>query len=149
MTPDVNVLVAASRSDHPHHVVALNWLHTALAPTNSAGKLSILSTVLASFLRLVTHRNIFQSPTPMPQALAFVDALLAQPGVRLLGMEGEWPTLRQLCEEKQLAGNQLPDAWIAAAAIRHQQILVTFDRDFKALLPVPLLLLLLPTPQAS
>ena len=26
MTPDVNVLVAAARSDHPHHAVARAWL---------------------------------------------------------------------------------------------------------------------------
>ncbi|MFW6732792.1 MAG: hypothetical protein ACODUE_13850 [Synechococcus sp.] len=26
MTPDENVLVAASRSDHPHHTVAIRWL---------------------------------------------------------------------------------------------------------------------------
>jgi TIR domain len=30
MTPDVNVLVAASRSDHPHHGPALTWLDAAL-----------------------------------------------------------------------------------------------------------------------
>jgi uncharacterized protein len=29
MTPDVNVLVAASRSDHPHHGPALTWLDAA------------------------------------------------------------------------------------------------------------------------
>ena len=26
MTPDVNVLIAASRSDHPHHAAARAWL---------------------------------------------------------------------------------------------------------------------------
>jgi len=26
MTPDVNILVAASRIDHPHHIAALSWL---------------------------------------------------------------------------------------------------------------------------
>ena len=30
MTPDVNVLVAASRSDHLHHPVAIRWLDDAL-----------------------------------------------------------------------------------------------------------------------
>ncbi len=30
MTPDVNVLVAAPRSDHPHHELARAWLEQAL-----------------------------------------------------------------------------------------------------------------------
>ena len=30
MTPDVNVLVAASRTDHPHHAAARQWLEEAL-----------------------------------------------------------------------------------------------------------------------
>ena len=31
MTPDVNILLAASRKDHPHHVPALAWLEQAIA----------------------------------------------------------------------------------------------------------------------
>ena len=30
MTPDVNVLVAASRADHPHHAMARTWLEAAV-----------------------------------------------------------------------------------------------------------------------
>ena len=84
----------------------------------------------------------------MPQALAFLDAMLNLPGVRLLPMEGEWSRMRQLCLDHQLASNQIPDAWIAAAVLRHQQVLVTFDRDFKRLLPRQQLLHLLPATTA-
>jgi hypothetical protein len=143
MTPDVNVLVAASRSDHPHHAVALNWLTNALAHSGPRAEIGLLGTVIASFLRLVTHPRVFLKPTPLPQALAFLDTLLNQPGVCLLPMEGEWPQLRQLCLDHQLAGTHMPDAWIAAAVLRHQQVLVTFDRDFKRLLPSRRLLHLL------
>lgn len=38
MTPDVNVLLAASRSDHPHHGVARDWLEQA-ASAAAAGHL--------------------------------------------------------------------------------------------------------------
>ena len=31
MTPDVNVLVAAFRADHPHHTTARVWLEQAVA----------------------------------------------------------------------------------------------------------------------
>ncbi len=47
----------------------------------------------------------------------------------------EWPTVRQLCPDKQLAGNRLPDAWLAAATLQLGEHLVTFDTGFRRLLP--------------
>ena len=41
---------------------------------------------------------------------------------------------RQLCTEKKLTANSIPDAWLAAAVIQLGEHLVTFDSDFKKLL---------------
>lgn len=94
-----------------------------------------MGTVVACYLRLVTHPRIFVQPTPVPQALAFADALLASPGVDWLAHDAEWPLLRQLCAGQMLRGNDLPDAWIAATTLSHNETLVTLDRDFLRLLP--------------
>ena len=51
-----------------------------------------------------------QQATPIADAVAFVDPLLASPGVQLAALGPEWLKLRQLCLDKQLAGNDLPDA---------------------------------------
>lgn len=134
MTPDVNVLVAASRSDHPHHAVARAWIEQAAAAAAAGSALTLMPMVLASFLRLVTSPRIFQDPTPVEDAVAFVDALLAAPGVRLATLGPEWPLLRQLCVDRQLSGNALPDAWLAAATLHLGEHLVSFDRDFKSLI---------------
>jgi uncharacterized protein len=134
MTPDVNVLVAASRSDHPHHATARSWLEQAATNAASGDTLTLMPMVVASFLRLVTSPKIFRDPTPIDDAVAFVDALLGFRGVHLASLGPEWPRLRQLCLDKQLAGNTLPDAWLAAAAIHVGEHLVTFDRDFKKLI---------------
>jgi toxin-antitoxin system PIN domain toxin len=133
MTPDVNVLVAASRGDHPHHAVARAWLEQALEVAASGASFTLMPMVLASFLRLVTSPKIFQRPTPIIEAVEFVDALLAVPGVQLAPLGPEWPRLRQLCLDKQLSGNDLPDAWLAAAALHLGEHLVSFDRDFRKL----------------
>lgn len=90
--------------------------------------------VLASFLRLVSSPKIFQTPTPIEHAVAFVDGLLACHGVHLAPLGPEWPRLRQLCIDKQLKGNDVPDAWLAAATIHLGEHLVSFDRDFKKLI---------------
>ena len=134
MTPDVNVLVAASRGDHPQHAVASNWLQHALTASASGAAFSVMPMVLASFLRLVTSPKVFKLPTPIEDAVAFIDALLAAPGVQLASLGPEWPQFRQLCVDKQLAGNDLPDAWLAAATSHLGEHLVSFDRDFKKLL---------------
>jgi toxin-antitoxin system PIN domain toxin len=134
MTPDVNLLVAASRADHLHHEVARAWLEQALVAAAAGAAFTLMPMVLASFLRLVTSPRIFASPTPIADALAFVDALLALPGVRLAALGPEWPRLRQLCLDKQLGGNDLPDAWLAAATLQTGEHLVSFDRDFRKLI---------------
>ena len=152
MTPDVNVLVAASRADHPHHQPALRWMRQAMA--NAAGQasqaghaeLGLLSTVVASFLRLVTHPRVFAVPTPAADAVAFVDALLGATGVRMLTVKDEWPRLRALCLAQQLSGNDLPDAWIAASVLQTRETLATFDHDFLRLLDPKHLVLLRPDP---
>lgn len=134
MTPDVNVLVAASRADHPHHAAARTWLEGALAAAQDGAAFTVMPMVLASVLRLVTSPKIFQMPTPIADAVAFIDAILAMPGVQLATLGPEWPKLRQLCLDKQLGGNELPDAWLSAAVEHLGEHLVSFDRDFRKLL---------------
>src|SRR4051812_8769303 len=101
MTPDVNVLVAASRTDHPHHAVARAWLEEAADAAAAGAAFTLMPMVVTSFLRLVTSPKIFQSATPIEDAVAFVDALLASPGVQLAPLGTEWSRLRQLCLDKQ------------------------------------------------
>ena len=135
MTPDVNILVAASRSDHPHHKPALAWLEQAVANARQGSAFSVQPMVIASFLRLVTHPKIFMQPTPMMEAVHFIDALLEASGVAPAPLGGEWPAMRRLCVEKALSDNDVPDAWLAAAAIHQSEHVVSFDADFRRLLP--------------
>ena len=134
MTPDVNVLIAASRSDHPHHKIAYAWLDKTVTACAEGASLRLMPMVVASFLRLVTNAKIFIHPMPVEKAVEFLDALLAMPGVEMPALSTEWPILRQLCVEKELAANEIPDAWLAAAVIQLGEHLVTFDTDFKKLL---------------
>ena len=134
MTPDVNVLVAASRSDHPHHQAAFACLEEAVVACADGASLKLMPMVVASFLRLVTHSKIFIQPTPVEDAVRFLDALLAVPGVEVPSLGAEWPMLRQLCLDRKLTANAIPDAWLAAAVIQLGEHLVTFDTEFKKLL---------------
>ena len=95
MAPDLNVLLAASRSDHPHHLLSLDWLNRTLAACEAGESLEILPLVAAGFLRLATHPEEFKVPMPIGDAVAFIDALLARPGTHMPEVGREWPTLKQ------------------------------------------------------
>ena len=134
MTPDVNVLVAASRRDHVHHAPALAWLEGALEVGAGGQTLAILPMVASGFLRLATHPKVFVEPTPLKAAQAFLRAVLDMPGVAMPMLGEEWPLFEKLCTQHKLSGNAIPDAWIAAAALSHHLHLVTFDKDFRRLM---------------
>jgi toxin-antitoxin system PIN domain toxin len=134
MAPDLNVLLAASRTDHPQHKPALRWLEQAVTACEAGGSVEILPMVAAGFLRLATHPRVFVAPASIDAATAFLDSLLSVPGVDMPELGREWPTLRQLCRDHDLAANAITDAWIAAAVRTLGSHLVTFDRSFVRLL---------------
>ena len=145
MTPDVNVLVAASRTDHPHHEKARAWLEEALVASTSGQRFLLLPMVAVGFLRLVTHPKVFEEPTPLAEALLFVEAVRAAPGVEWSALGSEWAVFARLSAEHDLRGNRIPDAWIAASVLVQGDHLVTFDRGFRQLLPSSQLTLLSPS----
>jgi uncharacterized protein len=134
MTPDVNVLIAASRGDHPHHKTAYACMVEAIAACADGATLRLMPMVVVSFLRLVTNARIFVHPMPVKDAMDFLDALFAVQGVQMPTLGAEWPMLRQLCIDRKLTANDIPDAWLAAAVNQLGEHLFTFDADFKKLL---------------
>jgi uncharacterized protein len=147
MLPDVNVLVAAFRKDHPQHQVAADWLDKTLT-TAVDGQLMLLPLgVIGSFMRLVTLLKIFPTPTPIQRAVDFVDWLLEDPRVKLTSAGAEWTDMRNLVLNKKLSANQIPDAQLAAMSINLSEPFVTFDKGFRQLLPPSLLVVLRATPK--
>jgi toxin-antitoxin system PIN domain toxin len=145
MTPDVNVLVAAFRPDHPHHLPARAWLDDAVVQAASGrASLLLLGTVVTGFLRITTHPKIFKETDPLQHVTDFVDSLVSCHGVQFQPQGTNWPNLRQVCLTQQVSGNLVTDAWIAATVMQSGETLCTFDRDFSRLLPADQLLLLKP-----
>ena len=145
MTPDVNVLVAAFRSDHPHHVSARAWLDDAVAQAaNGRTSLMLMGTVVTGILRITTHPKIFRETDPLQDVSDFIDSLLSCPGVQFQPQGAAWPNLRHVCLAQQATGNLITDAWIAATVMQSGETLCTFDRDFSRLLHADQLLLLKP-----
>jgi toxin-antitoxin system PIN domain toxin len=126
---DTNLLVYAHREDSPWHDAA-HRLVVDLAEGMSPW--AIPWPCLHEFLAIVTHRRIYNPPTPLPRAIEQVGAWLESPTVVLLAeATGYWSHLRQLVEEGQIRGPQVHDARVAALCLVHGvRELWTADRDF-------------------
>lgn len=125
---DVNVLVAAHASEHPHHPRARPFLMRALADDT----VIVPDAVWAGFLRVITNRRIFDPPSSLSDAIGFVRAVTGAPGYRhIAGLsDGIEPFLRE-CAESEASANLVPDAYIAAVARSYGCAVATFDRDFR------------------
>jgi toxin-antitoxin system PIN domain toxin len=126
--PDVNVLVHAFREDSPRHRELRPWLEGIVLSESSFG---LSELVLSGFLRVVTHPRVFDPPTPLDNALAFVETLRDLPNCVLLAPGARhWSIFRRLCHESDAKGNRIPDAYLAALAIESGSEWVTTDRGF-------------------
>ena len=127
--PDVNLLVNAFHRDAAGHATSASFLGDLMAGPE---ELALVDQVLVGFVRIVTNRRIFEEPAPTGAALSFVEALISAPRARWL------PTTRVVWEaftrlsaaDRQIRGNLVPDAWLAAIAIEHGCRLATSDRGF-------------------
>ena len=125
---DVNVVVAAYREDLPQHERVSRWLE---ALADQREPFTVPPPVWASFVRLVTNPRIFDPPTSLRQAFAFVDAVCARPN-HLLVVPGprHLELLRRVCEEADATGDLVSDAVLAAIALEHDCVVASLDRDF-------------------
>jgi uncharacterized protein len=128
-------VLAGARPDHAHHTLAKAWWFIALQDATTERPIRLLPVVVSGFLRVVTHPKIFSVPSTIEEATIHIDALLALPNVDLFDTQPSWQAFKKLCIEKSLTGNAIPDAWIAATAVQLSEHIVSFDKDFKKLLP--------------
>jgi hypothetical protein len=125
---DVNVLVDAFRTDAPGHERARTWLDVARQGNEA---LVVLPEVAASFVRIVSNRRIWRLPSNSTDALSFVAALRASPAVRWQHAgPRQWEIADRLIRELGLSGDEVPDAYLAAAALDLGATFVTSDRGF-------------------
>lgn len=125
---DVNILVQAHREDAPAHQSTLTWLVEALQqPVGVA----VSDLVLSGVLRIITHPKIFKDPTPLADALAFIEDFRDRPQVHILTPGRQhWKLFLQLCRDGDARGNLAPDAYHAALALEYDCRWVTLDRGF-------------------
>jgi hypothetical protein len=124
--PDVNVLDAAHRTEHPDH-------QQAKAVLDQAGTrgFALCAHTWNGFLRLVTHPTVSRPPTPMRVAAHALDAWRSRPDAQILhDGPGSLDVFLRLCREQGATGNAVYDLHLAALAIIHRCLLVSNDLGF-------------------
>ncbi len=128
MLLDANVLLAAHRADHPHHSLVRPWFDDALSASE---QFTVADATWASFIRIATNRRIFQVPTPVDDAFAFLRSVRGQPQhVAIAPGERHLEIFERLCHEADASGDLAADAYIAAIAQEQDLEVISLDRDF-------------------
>jgi toxin-antitoxin system PIN domain toxin len=126
--PDVNVLIYAFREDAVDHADYRSWL---MSVVESPEAFALSELVLSGVVRVLTHPRVFNPPTPLDKALAYVNALRAQPNAVIIAPdERHWDIFHDLSVAVNCKGNLLADAYHAALAIEHGCEWITTDNDF-------------------
>lgn len=129
-SPDVNLLIYAHREDQRHFTFFRSHLEDLV---NSPAPFGLSTLVATGFLRIVTQPRFVNGPTPMLEAMHFIDAIGRAPGCRwLLPGPRHWELTRHLCLETNACGKHVADAQHAAIALEQGCTWVTRDRDFTA-----------------
>jgi len=126
---DVNVLLHALRQDSPDHPAALAWLDQEI---NGSANYGVSPQILSSVIRLSTSTRIFRQPTPVSEALHFSSVLLNQGNaVVITPGASHWGIFSHYCQILDLAGNDIPDAWLAALAVEWDCEWISLDQGSK------------------
>jgi len=126
--PDVNILVYAHREEMPQHAISAAWLEQVIAGQD---RLSLIPSVLTSFIRIATNPRIFKTPTNTEDALDFLRVLIDKPCSQVLdGPAARWGDFDVFCRAGGVTGDHIADAYLAWVATTMDATLVTMDRDF-------------------
>jgi uncharacterized protein len=126
--PDVCVLIYAHREDQAHHRYFRERLE---AIVGSGEPFGLTPLVAGAFVRIVTTSRFPGGPTPLPQALAVIDALVSHPNAHWVNPgRRHWELVTHLCRGARAAGKLVADAQHAALAIEHAATWISRDADF-------------------
>lgn len=125
---DVNILVYAHHAQSVRHAEYAAWLEQL---ANGQEPFGVSELVMSGFLRIVTQAKIYANPSPLEEALAFLDALRVRPNFVLASPGAQhWTIFTDLLRRTGASGNSVPDAYHAALAIELGAQWVSADTGF-------------------
>jgi toxin-antitoxin system PIN domain toxin len=124
------VLIYAADADSPFHAPCVAWLRRQRARPDAW---FTTWPILYEFLRVTTHPRVMRRPWRAAHAWEFVAALLASPGLSVLGATRRHADVAGavIAEMPQISGNLVHDAHTAILMREHGIVRIcTRDMDF-------------------
>ena len=137
---DSNVLIYAHRTETDAHGAAAAAL-TELAEGVDSWAIPVFC--IPEFVRVATHRRVFQPPSTLEQAFDFLSSLIASPSCVVLRPGPMFvDLLRETSQQADARGNLIFDSQIAALCREHGvSTVLTRDHDFRRFAPLEVRLL--------
>jgi len=135
---DTNILIYAHRGETELHDKAASKL-IALAEGTERWALPVFC--VTEFLRVATHPRVFNPPSTVAQAIAFVERIASAPGCELIRPGPDFlEHLADAAHRADARGNLMFDAQIAALCRENGiDTVLTNDRDFDRFEPLRVL----------
>ena len=135
---DTNILIYAHRSETKLHGAAASRI-VALAQGVERWALPVFC--VTEFMRVVTHRRVFNPPSTVAQAARFIEGIAASPNCEIVLPGPEFlDHLLAAARDADARGNLMFDAQIAALCREHGiGSILTNDRDFERFEPLRVL----------
>ena len=126
---DTNLLVYAYREDSEFHPAATENLRPVL---EGAAPWALPWPCVHEFIGVVTSGKVYKPASPLPNVIAFLEALFGSPQLHLLAESpGYFEKLRDIAQAAKTSGPRIHDARIAALCLHHGvSELWSADRDF-------------------
>ncbi len=126
--PDINVWLALTCEDHPHHLRARQYWEV-----ESAGRLAFCRITMLGLLRLATHAKVMQNhPFHPTEAWKIYRDFLALPEVLFIAEPTDIEHAFAVYSEiAQFPAGRWTDAYLAAFANTTGCRMVSFDSDFQ------------------
>ena len=127
---DTNVLIYAHRIETDLNAAATAEL---IALAEGAEPWALPVFCISEFMRVVTHRRVFNPPSRIVQAIDFIDGLIASPTCRIAVPGADFvDRLFAAARSADARGNLMFDAQIVALCREHGiGSILTNDRDFE------------------
>ena len=125
---DANILIYAFRADSAHHTICRDWLSEQL---QQGIALFAPSVVELALLRITTLAKYTQNPSTPSQVFRFLDALHQGSYRNVEPSTLHRSLLEQTCQNLNLYGNDVNDAYLVALALENNATLVSLDQGFK------------------
>lgn len=126
---DTNIMIYAHRAESELHEAAASRL---VALCEGVERWALPVFCVTEFMRVVTHRRVFNPPSTMVQAAEFIESITAAPSCEVVQPGSEFlQRLLAIAREADSRGNLMFDAQIAALCWEHGiDGILTNDTDF-------------------